>query len=183
MRSLTQSTALCSALALSVLLLAPTHLTADAWPADAGTQIWSGGEPSGIVWHERLEKLFWVHDNGYVRQMDTDGTLEYDWYIGGDLEGVTIVDPSSDYIYVGYEQGGAGVQIREFDITTGALTGDAWVFSEMSGHGNAGMVEAQPATAMPRKLSGSRLAPPIRAPSTSSRPRSASALAGLTLPP
>ena len=135
-----RAAALCAALVITAALLAMSPASAaDPWPADSGTQIWSGGEPSGIVWHERLEKLFWVHDNGYVRQMDTAGTLEHDWYIGGDLEGVTIVDPSSDYIYVGYEQGGAGVHISEFDVTTGALTGKTWVFSEMSGHGNAGM--------------------------------------------
>ena len=116
---------------------------ADPWPADSGTQIWSGNEPSGIVWHERLEKLFWVHDKGQVYQMDTDGTLDWSYYIGTpsdwDLEGIAIADPSSDNIYIGYEQGGGGVQIKEFDITTRSLTGNAWAFSEMNGHGNSGL--------------------------------------------
>ena len=37
---------------LCVLLLPVAAAAADPWPGDSGTQIWSGGEPSGIVWHE-----------------------------------------------------------------------------------------------------------------------------------
>lgn len=131
-------------LALSFAVAAAIPFTsgadaADSWPADSGAEIHNGGEPSGIVWHERLERLFWVHDNGYVYRMDTDGTIENSWSPGSDIEGIAIADSDTNYVYLGIERSSNMVYVREFDISTGALTGKSWRLTEMEGHGNAGL--------------------------------------------
>ena len=112
---------------------------ADLWPGDSGTQIWYGGEPSGIVWHERLGRLFWVHDNGLVYQMETDGTIENSWSPGSDIEAIAVADSTTNYVYLGIERSSDHVYIREFDISTGLLTEGEWRLTEMEGHGNSGL--------------------------------------------
>ncbi|MBT3181428.1 MAG: hypothetical protein HN337_02850 [Deltaproteobacteria bacterium] len=76
-------------------------------------------EPSGADWHIRLNKLFSVHDNGFVFMMDKDGSDITTWRVVGDLEGVTVADPESDFIYLGREYPAA---ILEFNIETGSVT-------------------------------------------------------------
>jgi hypothetical protein len=98
------------------------------WPGDVGTEIGGGlpawYEPSGIVWHDGLGALFLVSDNGYVSRMESDGSGVVDYYAGGyDLEGITVADFSSTYLYLGVENPDG---ILEFDISTGALTGKSW---------------------------------------------------------
>ncbi len=105
----------------------PPILIPAAWPTGSGTEIGSGlpsgYEPSGAVWHERLGVLFLVSDDGWVSWMDQSGTSPTTWTPGGDLEGIAVADPSSDYLYLGVEDPDS---IREFDISTGALTGKSW---------------------------------------------------------
>ena len=104
-----------------------TVWTPSAWPAGAGTEIGSllpsGYEPSGLVWHQRLGVLFLVSDDGWISWMDQSGNSPVTWTPGGDLEGIAVADADSDYLYLGVEDPDS---IREFDLTTGALTGKSW---------------------------------------------------------
>ncbi len=107
------------------------------WPAnggtDIGTDLVAGYEPSGIVWHDRLERLFLVGDDGDVTKMTSTGTIESEWSYGSafDLEGAAIANSSSNYIYLGMENPDS---IYEFDINSNALSGKSWdLTSWMSG--------------------------------------------------
>jgi uncharacterized repeat protein (TIGR02543 family) len=124
----------------AVLLSENGVMAASPWPADAtGTliEVGTGYEPSGITWHTRLKKFFVVSDNGYVISMDADGTNAQYWNVGGDLEAVAIVDPASNYIYVGIENPDS---IKEVDVTTGRLTGKTWDLTQwMTGPANSGL--------------------------------------------
>lgn len=86
---------------------------------DIGGGLPAGYEPSGADWHSRLNKVFSVHDNGYLFMMNKDGSEIATWAIGGDLEGVTIADPESDFVYIGREYPAA---ILEFNIESGVVT-------------------------------------------------------------
>lgn len=86
---------------------------------DIGTRLPSGFEPSGADWHPRLQKVFSVHDNGYLFSMNKDGSEVQTWNIGGDLEGVTIANSQSDFVYMGREFPAA---ILEFNLQTGTVT-------------------------------------------------------------
>lgn len=117
-------------------------LAASAWPADAGTSIGgglpAGYEPSDVVWHKGLEKLFLVSDDGWISRMNLDGSEQYTWYVeSADYEGITVADHTSNYVYVATEQ--TQILIKEFDVSTGALTGKTWRLTAMEGSGNAGL--------------------------------------------
>lgn len=86
---------------------------------DIGVGLPNGYEPSGADWHPRLHQVFSVHDNGYLFSMNKDGSEVRTWNIGGDLEGVTIANPQSDFVYIGREFPAA---ILEFNIVTGLVT-------------------------------------------------------------
>ena len=119
---------------------------ADPWPGDAGTEIGNVGspgglpalyEPSGAVWHERLGALLVVSDGGSVSRMDADGQNVTTWTPGGDLEGIAIADPQSDLVYLGVERPDS---VREFDLSSGTLTGNSWDLTPwMTGPGNQGL--------------------------------------------
>ena len=101
-----------------------------------GTQLDPGYEPSGVVWHNRLQSLFVVWDNGYVTQMDLNGNILHpSVFVGGDLEGITLVNDQSNYIYllVEYPQ-----KIVEFDIFTWTKTGKTWELQGMPGNSASG---------------------------------------------
>ncbi len=111
---------------LSVLsVLSSIGFAADPFPPGAlpGVQIGgglpSGYECSGALWHTGLDKLFTVDDDGMVSSMDADGTDVVNWSLPGDLEGICVADPGSDFVYVGVENPDS---IREFNITTGAVS-------------------------------------------------------------
>lgn len=76
--------------------------SAATWPASSATTLYSSSsvEPSGIIWHSRLERLLVVGDAGELMKMKTDGSVETTWLVGGDLEGVTVADPDSNYVYI-----------------------------------------------------------------------------------
>lgn len=86
---------------------------------DIGAGLPNGFEPSGADWHPRLRKIFSVHDNGYLFSMDKEGGDVRTWNVGGDLEGVTLANPESDFVYIGREYPAA---ILEFNIETGRVT-------------------------------------------------------------
>jgi hypothetical protein len=115
-------------------------VTTSAWPSDSGvnigTKLDAGYEPSGIIWHNRLQSLFVIWDNGYVTQMDTSGNIIHaTTYVGGDLEGITVVDDQSNFIYllVEYPQ-----KIVEYDISKWATTGKSWTLQGMTGNSASG---------------------------------------------
>ncbi len=102
-----------------------SFVLAGPWPGTLpGTEIGSGlpagYEPSGAIWHKQLNKFFTVWDNGMVSMMDYDGTNITNWSVSGDLEGICVHDPNSDFIYVGLERPDDG--IKEFNVTTGQVT-------------------------------------------------------------
>jgi hypothetical protein len=112
----------------SVLVLVAVGLTnGTGWAADPfpqaslpgvsiGGNLPSGYETSGLVWHPRLQKLFLVSDGGTVSSMNANGTGVTNWSVGGDLEGITIAQPQSNFVYLGLENLNS---IREFNIVTG----------------------------------------------------------------
>lgn len=81
-------------------------------------------EPSGLVWHTRLQRLFSVSDGSasvparVFSLTDTGTGLQY-WEVAGDLEGITVANPASNFVYVGTEQPN---QIKEFNFVTGLVT-------------------------------------------------------------
>ncbi len=112
-------------------------------PNDPGVNIGStlqianpGFEPSGIVWHNRLQNLFVVGDDGDVAEIDQNGNIIHQpVMVGGDLEGITIANDHSNYLYLlnEYPQ-----QIVEFDISTFRLTGKRWSLLGMQGNAASG---------------------------------------------
>jgi len=101
-----------------------------------GSNLPSGYEPSGIVWHSRIQKLFLVSDGGIVSSMNANGEGVNNWYPGGDIEGVTVAQPQGNFIYLGIEHPDS---IREFNINTGAVTRTFTLTSWMTGAGNSGL--------------------------------------------
>lgn len=93
-------------------------------------------EPSDAVWHSSLDKLFIVSDEGWITMMASDGSDITSWYIGGDLEGITIVDPDSDFIYIGVENPDA---ILEFNINTETVIRTFTLTPWMTGADNQGL--------------------------------------------
>ena len=76
-------------------------------------------EPSGAVWHSRLNELFVVSDSGLVWSMQPDGRKFTAWRVEGNLEGIAIADPDSDFIYLGTEDPDT---IKEFDLRNGKVS-------------------------------------------------------------
>ncbi len=112
------------------------------WPAEFyGTDISAGlgtnWEPSGTIWNPVSERLALVSDQGRVATMDADGSNVNVVTIGGDIEGITLRDPDTSLVYLGYENPDS---IREFDLATGQLTGLSWSLTPwMQGPVNAGL--------------------------------------------
>ncbi len=117
-------------------------LAADPFPTQAlpGTGI--GGnlsgsyEPSGAVWHSGISKLLTVSDGGTVTSMNSDGTGVSNWWIPGDLEGITVADPNSPFVYVGVEHPDS---ILEFNIDTGLVTRSFDLTPWLTGSSNRGL--------------------------------------------
>ena len=66
----------------------PTAIVVDPWPAGSANEIGgglpSGYEPSGVVWHDRLDDIFLVSDDGWVSWMDQSGDLPRAFDYDGD---------------------------------------------------------------------------------------------------
>ncbi|PIR93678.1 hypothetical protein COT97_05395 [Candidatus Falkowbacteria bacterium CG10_big_fil_rev_8_21_14_0_10_39_11] len=111
------------------ILAVPTVVFGATWPATGITSantitMPSPYEPSGLAWNEVTQKLFTVSDptsdGNRITMMNEDGSNQKTWKkinagLGTDFEGLTIVDPNSNYIYVGVENRDG---IYEFDITS-----------------------------------------------------------------
>jgi hypothetical protein len=76
-------------------------------------------ETSGLAWHGRLGKLLAVSDGGTLSSMSIDGSEIVNWSVPGDLEGICVADPQSDFVYVGVEHPDS---ILEVDVRTGVVT-------------------------------------------------------------
>lgn len=101
-----------------------------------GSHLPFGYETSGIAWHSRLQKFFLVSDGGIVSSMNADGTGVSLWSLGGDLEGICIARPQSNFVYLGIEHPDS---IREFNIATGQVTRTFTLTSWMTGPDNSGL--------------------------------------------
>jgi hypothetical protein len=112
-----------------VLVIAAVAATGDAFAVDPfpgglpGTDISQNlpgfYEPSGLVWHARLQALFVVHDGGTFSMLDRSGNVLAQYELGDDLEGVTVADPATEFVYISIESPG---KLVEFDLSSGAAT-------------------------------------------------------------
>ena len=118
-----------------ITLISTTAFAAtQSWGSDDGTVIATGQEFSGAVWDETSETLYSVHDNGYLLSMNADGSDFESTYLGGDLEGITIVPGREGYLYVVVEHPDT---IKE--IYDGVFTGKQWTLTSwMTGDSNRG---------------------------------------------
>ena len=103
---------------------------------ELGAGLPAGYEPSGDVWQPRLKKLFLVSDGGIVTSMNPDGTSVVNWTVGGDLEGITYADASTDTLYLGIEHPDG---IRQFDLTTGVAGRTFDLTPWLTGPDNSGL--------------------------------------------
>ncbi len=93
-------------------------------------------ETSGLTWHDGLQKLFAVSDEGIVSMMNADGSDLVNWNVPGDLEALTVADHSSNLIYIGVENPDS---ILEFDVITGQVTRTFDLTDWMTGADNQGL--------------------------------------------
>ena len=81
-------------------------------------------EPSDLVWHPRLQRLYGVSDGSLavssrLFSMTSSGSAFSFTPVSGDLEGVCLADPASDFLYIGLEQPNA---IAEFNLVSSTVT-------------------------------------------------------------
>lgn len=129
-------------LGLSCGLAAATASGAEPFPEGAlpgvsiAANLPAGYEPSGILWHPGVRKLFLVSDGGVVSSMEADGTGITNWSVPGDLEAVAVADPRGDFIYLGVEDPDS---VREFNTATGQVTRTFDLTPWMTGPSNSGL--------------------------------------------
>ena len=121
---------------MTALLLLALAFPGDLPGVDIGVNLPAGFEPSGAVWHDRLERLFVVHDGGTLASMDANGNDVQTWAIGGDFEGVAVADPSTDLIYIGIEQPDT---IIEYNFVTSTIKRSFDLTPWMTGPTNSGL--------------------------------------------
>lgn len=109
---------------IGIFTMANYSVAGYSFPASAlpgqsiGGELPSGYEPSGIVWHTRLNQLIVVSDDGRLSYMTSNGDVVANRYLSGDLEGICVANPDSDFVYVGVEGSNS---IIELSITTGLV--------------------------------------------------------------
>jgi len=103
---------------------------------DIGNGLGSGYETSGIVWHSGLQKYVTVDDGGQVSSMDINGNNVTHRSLAGDLEGITVADPNSNFVYVGKENSNS---IVEYNIAGGWPIRSFGLAFWMPLSGNAGL--------------------------------------------
>jgi uncharacterized protein YjiK len=57
-------------------------------------------EPSGIVYHPKLDRLFVVGDEGSLSELDAHGTLVKTVTVGGNLEDITVHTPTGHLVLI-----------------------------------------------------------------------------------
>ena len=95
-----------------------------------------GYETSGLTWHQGLEKIFAVSDEGIVSMMNRDGTELVHWNLGGDFEAITVADHESNFIYIGVESPDS---VIEFDVSSRQITRTFSLTNWMTGPSNLGL--------------------------------------------
>ncbi len=93
-------------------------------------------EGSGLLWHPVLRKLFAVSDDGRITRMEASGAMSTTASSAGDLEAITLADPTTDFVYVGVENPDS---IKEVRISTGATTRVFDLTPWMTGPSNEGL--------------------------------------------
>lgn len=115
--------------------MSPLSVFAASWPASNGVSIGDAlmsadplFEPSGVVWMAARGTYIVVSDEGQIAEMTPSGSIVQRWSVGNayDLEDVTVIDSSSSFIYLGDENNSSA---REFNLSTGTLTGRSWSFA------------------------------------------------------
>lgn len=120
--------AFCGGVGILLVLCAPAP--AQSFPGQTpGTDLTfalpAAFEGSGAVWHPVLQKLFLVSDDGRMTVTEASGALSVTRFVPGDLEGITIADPNSNFVYIGVEDPDSvlevridnGAIVRSFDLT------------------------------------------------------------------
>jgi len=74
-------------------------------------------EPSGICYHPQRGTLFVVSDEGFVFEINKDGSPRANWEVKGDLEAITVV-PWTGFLYIAIEGDDC---ILEFDPERGEV--------------------------------------------------------------
>ena len=126
-----------------LFFVTPT-LAADGWPGDSGSVIGNAGnlgagyEPSGIVYHSVRNQLVLVGDDGDITTMTTAGSIvDTENPNNDDLEGVAIVDTTTNFVYVGVENPDS---IKEYNLNSEEYTGKEWTLTAwMTGAANQGL--------------------------------------------
>ena len=95
-----------------------------------------GYETSGLTWHQGLEKIFAVSDEGVVSMMNRDGTDLVHWNLGGDFEAITVADHTTNFVYIGVENPDS---VIEFDVSSGQITRTFSLTDWMTGPSNLGL--------------------------------------------
>jgi hypothetical protein len=127
------------------LMITPGHAIEPSPFNDPGTLIAVKGgnlpplfEPSGILWHRRLQRVLVVDDGGQLAMMNSEGENVVTWQLGNaDLEGISVADMESDFVYIGVEQN--PISIQEFNLTEGQVTRVFDLEPWLSGYGNEGL--------------------------------------------
>jgi hypothetical protein len=86
--------------------------------ADLSSVLPVGFEASGVDHHAGRDELIVVGDGGDVLVLAPDGGLRASYALAGDLEGVCVAGPNSDFVYLLREKPEA---ILEFDLLTGLV--------------------------------------------------------------
>jgi len=133
-------------LLMTSFTFAGTSFAASAWPADNGVEIGlmghpnglpDGFEPSGSIWHPLRNTLLLVDDSGIIAELDPALGVIAMWEINEDLEGITFADPNTGLVYLAIEDPDG---VMEFDLNTGAPTGNYWnLTSWLTGPDNHGL--------------------------------------------
>lgn len=126
--------------ALAIAASAPLATAQAPFPGTPGVNIGqslpAGFEGSGAVYHPRLDRLFIVSDSGYVASLEKDGSFFSQTFVGGDLESITVADPSSNFVYLALENPDS---VLEFDLVAGVVTRAFDVSAILTGSANLGV--------------------------------------------
>ena len=114
----------------------PQDFPPSVLPGSMISNLPSNYETSGLTWHEGMQKLFTVSDEGIVSMMDKDGSNLVHWNVPGDLEAITIADHTSHFVYIGVENPDS---IIEFDVMSGQITRTFSLTNWMTGPANLGL--------------------------------------------
>ncbi len=113
-------------------LLVQPALAYNSWPGSSATDItaginavYSGFEPSGAFWNSDRGTYFVNGDDGDLFEISSTGVVLGNWWITGNLEGMTFIDSSSSVAYFLDENTST---IFGYDLVARIKTGELWNF-------------------------------------------------------